>query len=85
MKQKLRVWDSKLLADVYVKVAQLRASIEHIGAQINESDLSNLPGSMIPTELLYQITIAYEFLYDKLLDLDLLDSGNTKQTFKGLN
>ena len=77
--QKLRVWDSKVLSDVFVLLQQMQTGIEQLVEKTGAQSLADLPNSMIPTEKLYEITLCYELMYSKLLEYDLLATGNTKQ------
>jgi hypothetical protein len=78
MTNKLRTWDSKILSDTYVVLQQIQAGIEEITTKVGAHSLADLPNSMIPTENLYAITLCYEAMYDKLLEYDLLVTGNKK-------
>jgi hypothetical protein len=80
MSNKIRIWDTKLLTNTYAVVAQMKAQIETIVQQTGVTSLQVLPNSMIPTDKLYEIATCYEILYNRLLDQDLLNSGNIKQT-----
>lgn len=78
--QKIKVWNSKTLADNYVILEQMQAAIEQIAKQVSANSLADLPNSMIPTETLFEICICYELMYTKLLEHDLLTTGNIKQS-----
>lgn len=78
MSKKLRVWDSKVLADVYTLLLQMQNGIEEIVRNTGVISLSDLPHSMIPTKTLYEISLCYEVMYHKLVEYDLLNTGNTK-------
>lgn len=77
--EKLRVWDSKVLSDVFVLLQQIQTGIEQLVEKTGAQSLADLPNSMLPTEKLYEITLCYELMYSKLLEYDLLATGNTKQ------
>lgn len=78
--EKLRVWDSKVLSDVFVLLQQIQAGIAQLVEKTGAQSLADLPNSMIPTEKLYEITLCYELMYSRLLEYDLLATGNTKQS-----
>ena len=78
--KKLRIWDSKLISDIYSIAAQMRHSIDIIIENSNGIDIVALPNSMVPTETLYELCICYEMLYSKVLEYDLINTGNIKQT-----
>lgn len=80
MSKKLRTWDSKLLSDVFVLLEQMQFGIEQISRNVSAVSLSDLPNSMIPTQTLYEISLCYELMYNKLLEHDLLSTGNIKQS-----
>lgn len=80
MNRKLRVWDNKVLSDVYVLLGQMQSAIEQITKNTAVQSLADLPNSMIPTQTLYEISLCYELMYSKLLEHDLLDTGNIKST-----
>ena len=76
-KRKFRYWDNKLLFQSLQKIIQIRAKIEEvcIKEQINPVDL---PMSMLPTDVLYDIAACYEAMYNKLLDEELIKAGYPK-------
>jgi hypothetical protein len=78
--KKIRIWDTKLLTDVFAIAAQMQLQLEDIVKQTGVTNLKSLPNSMVPTETLYHLVISYEILYNRLLDADLLNTGNAKQT-----
>lgn len=75
---KFRARDQKVLYGVLQKVIQVRYEIEQqaIEKQIHPADM---PMSMLPTNVLYDITSCFEAMYNKLLAKELLDSGYPKQ------
>ncbi len=79
MANKLRAYNSKVLADHYAIMLQIQAKLEAIlHSNSGISDLSQLPQSLLPTELLYNITLCYEVMYNALLDSSLLKDGHVK-------
>ena len=40
--------------------------------------MDGVPQSLVPTPLLYDLTVCYEAMYNKLLDYDLIKTGNFK-------
>lgn len=77
-KRKFRVWDSKLLFDLYGKCAQVAEKIES-KCDENTTPL-DLPVSLIPTDFLYEMVCSYNAMYNKLLDENLLVAGYPKST-----
>lgn len=77
--KKFRVWDSKLLEEIARLSLQLKHKIEEIAVQ-NKATPEELPDSLLPTERLYMLVLAYTAAYDRLVEYDLLHSGNPKQT-----
>jgi hypothetical protein len=80
MQKKLRIWDSKFLADTYSIVAQMQAQLDSILENSDVQHFSDLPDSMIPSQTLYEISLCFELMYLKLLEYDLLNTGNKKHT-----
>lgn len=78
--QKIRIWNSKTLADMYVIMQQMQAGIAAIAQKINVTSISDIPNSMVPTQTLYELSLCYELMYEKLLEYDLLNTGNKKQS-----
>ena len=77
-KRKFRVWDNRLLFQTLEKTLQLKNKIdEHCGDEFNAEDL---PMSIIPTEIIYDIAICYEAMYEKLLEEELLVAGYPKSS-----
>lgn len=78
-KQQFRTWDSAALAEAAKLGLQLKHKIEEISIA-NGTNPSELPDSLIPTDKLHLLATAYCAAYDKLIEYDLLKSGNLKQT-----
>lgn len=78
-KQQFRTWDSAALAEAAKLGLQLKQKIEEISIA-NGSHPSELPDSLIPTDKLYLLAMAYNAAYDKLIEYDLVKTGNIKQT-----
>lgn len=76
---KFKVYDSKLLADIYNILSQIQT---HIADIINSTEEikgpEDVPPSMVPTDVLFNISTCYLAMYDKLLDNDLVKNGNFK-------
>jgi hypothetical protein len=83
MSDKFRIWDSIALSDAVKLSIQIKSTIEETCIK-NNLDIRNLPGSLVPTEHLYNIVSAYEAAYNRLLELDLVKTGNLK-SFKQRN
>jgi len=78
-KQQFRTWDSIALAEAAKISLQLKQKIEEI-CENNEVTPSDLPDSLLPTDKLYLIALAYTATYEKLIEYDLIKTGNIKQT-----
>ena len=76
--RKFRMWDSICIGTSYEDIMQIMASIEQL-ADEHKADPSQLPASIVPTDLLYNMAVGYEDMYNRLLELDLIDAGYTKQ------
>lgn len=77
--KKLRTWDSKALADGYVVSAQFKQHIKEIYGKLNTTSISELPPSLIPSEILYELVCGFGIMYNNLVNQDLLNTGNKKQ------
>lgn len=77
--QKFRLWDSAALAEAAKLGIQLKQKIEEISIDTGSMP-SDLPDSLIPTDKLYMLALAYTAAYDKLIEYDLLKTGNIKHT-----
>jgi hypothetical protein len=75
-KRKFRVWDNITLFQALEQTNQLITKIEELCG--DDTGPKDLPMSMIPTDILYNIAVCYEAMYDKLLDEDLLVAGYPK-------
>lgn len=77
--KKLRSWDSELLSHAYIASLQIQLQINQVLEQLTKEDITELPSSMVPTKLLYEIVASNDLMYNMLLDSDLIKSGNSKQ------
>jgi hypothetical protein len=76
--RRFRVWDNNTLYDVYQKVIQVSSIIE---SKCNPEVLpSDLPASLVPTDIMYDICACFEAMYDKLQEEELLQAGFPKQS-----
>lgn len=77
-KRKFRFWDNRLLFQTLEKAIQVKENIEaRCTEDVNPQDL---PMSIIPTAVLYDIAICYEAMYDKLLEEELIVAGYPKSS-----
>ena len=76
---KFRAWDSMALTETAKLISQLKQKIEEL-CEKNEVNPADLPDSLISTDKMYFICVAYLGAYDKLVEYDLLKTGNIKQT-----
>lgn len=77
-KRKFRHWDNRLLFQTLEKAVQIKGKIdESCGLELNPEDL---PMSVVPTNILYDIAICYEAMYEKLLEEELIVSGYPKSS-----
>ena len=74
---KFRVWDSITLQDTVKLAIQIKQKIEDV---VDKSRVppDQLPESLIPTQVLYDLASCYEAAYSELLDQDLVKTGNLK-------
>lgn len=78
MTKKFRHWDNKFLFQNYERTVQILGKVEELC--VEDTLPEDLPMSMIPTDILYDIASSYEAMYKKLLELELLTSGYPKAT-----
>lgn len=79
MSRQFRTWDSAALAEAAKIGLQLKQKIEEICIETGTNP-TDLPDSLIPTDKLYLLATAYTAAYDKLIEYDLVKTGNIKQT-----
>jgi hypothetical protein len=76
-KRKFRIQDNVSLLNAYQKAIQISAKIE---AKCVEEDKPPylLDRSIVPTDVLYDITACFETMYQALLDEELIQAGYPK-------
>lgn len=77
MTKPFRIWDSIALQEVAKNAIQIKSKITQICIEHNATP-QQLPHSLVPTDHLYDLAVAYEALYQKVLDYDLAKTGNLK-------
>ncbi len=78
MAKALRAYDSKVLLDHYLILAQMLEKIVVAMKAAETEDLNSMPASVIPTETLYNISVCYQVMYDELEKSSLLSNGHAK-------
>lgn len=79
MTKSFRIWDSKTLQESAKTASQITSTIQGI-CTTNGITISELPPSLVPTEQLYILASSFEAAYEKLIEYELVATGNlTKQ------
>ena len=74
-KQQFRIWESIQLHETVKNCIELRFKLEQICIE-QKKQLTELPDSLIHSDLLYMIVASNEVMYNKLLEQDLLKTLN---------
>ena len=78
-KRKFRVLDNKTITRNLEHVIQIITRLEEVIDNTESTNLNiELPPSVVPSALLYDIATTFEAMYNKLLDADLLEAGYPK-------
>ena len=78
---KFRVWDNKALYQALEQATQIEEKVlEQLAGDSQDIYVSDLPHSVIPTEVLYNLAISYTEAYNKLLEYNLVTCGYPKAT-----
>jgi hypothetical protein len=77
-KRKLRVWDSSALTKIYNDTFQFKTTIEEMYINSEVEKIDELPNSLVPTDLLFDICTGFLFMYEKMLEENLIKSGFPK-------
>jgi hypothetical protein len=72
---KVRIWEDTLLSTAVKHCLQLKENIEEL-AQETLTQPHDMPHSLVPTDILYNIANSYSILYEILLQEDLKQTGN---------
>ena len=72
--RKFRAWDNNVLFQTYQQALQIKQTIEHTCIE-NQIDVTDMPHSVLETNHLYTLATAYEAVYRKLIDEELLKCG----------
>lgn len=84
MSSGFRVHDSILLQDSIKVALQIKEKIEEL-SHANKATPDQLPDSLIPTNILYDLAACYEAMYTMLLDLELVKTGNLKSDINNIH
>lgn len=79
--RKFKFWDNRLLFQTYQQVIQLKDKVEQKCIEQEQSP-EELPMSIVPTHIMYNIAACYEAMYEKLLSEELLVAGYTPKASK---
>lgn len=72
-----RTWDSITLQETVKHAIQIKAKINQICIE-HDATPQQLPHSLVPTDHLYDLAVCFEAMYDKLIEYDLVKTGNLK-------
>lgn len=78
-RRKFRFWDNHFLFQTLQQTTQVKEKVE-AKCQAEQISPEELPMSLVPTHILYNIVCCYEALYEKLLKEELLVAGYPKST-----
>lgn len=79
MTKPFKTSDSLAIKDILERVMQMRVQIIEIFQNLDSArQVSDLPDSLVPTDMLLQILVTYEAMYDQLVTDKLIKSGNPK-------
>ena len=81
---KFRLWDSDELYKNLKTATQIKTKIQEIAVETKTS-IHDIPQSLVPTSILYDLIVCYEAMYNKLLDSDLIRIGNSKTNKNNLH
>ena len=76
--KKFRSYDQKIIYNVLQKALQIKGKIEE-QAYETQTNPADLPQSLLPTDVLYDICSCLTAMYEKLEAKELIDSGYPKQ------
>lgn len=77
--KKFRIWDDKVIAEYYETALAIRDNVLKQCAQ-HQVNPEDLPQSVIPTEILYDLATVFEVVVDKLYAHELITGGYIKDT-----
>lgn len=72
-----RIWDSDLLQEAS-KIALQIVSITNNVCEENKTIPAMLPASLVPTDKLYLVCASFVAAYDKLIEYELVKTGNLR-------
>ena len=77
MTKEFRIWDSISLQDAVKHAIQIKSKITQICVEHNATP-QQLPHSLVPTDHLYDLAVCCEAMYEKLIEYELVKTGNLK-------
>lgn len=77
MSKALQLWENVAVNDAVKQCIQIRENIEHIAVE-NNIHVKDIPPSLIPTAILYNIVSCYEILYTLGMEQQLIKTGNLR-------
>lgn len=83
-KEGFRIWDSIALNDNIKIALQIKSKLEEL-SKANKLEIEELPDSLVPSSILYDMMACFTAAYDMLLDKELVMTGNLKSPKKQNN
>jgi hypothetical protein len=81
MTKSFRIWDSKTLQESSKIATQITSILNEVCAT-NQVNLTDLPPSLVPTEQLYLLAASFQAAYEKLINYELVSTGNLTDSRK---
>jgi hypothetical protein len=78
-----KIWEEPLVNSVLKHAIQIKQNIEHLAID-SQTQPYDMPPSLVPSDMLYNLAICYFALYEEILARDLVANGNPKTIYNNL-
>lgn len=86
MTKPLKKSDALAVKDILEKVMQIRVQVLELFQNMDSVQrISDMPDSLVPTDMLLDILVTYEAMYEQLIENQLIKSGNPHKTNPNLH
>lgn len=77
------IWQDSLVNAALKHAIQIKENIEHLAVE-SQTQPYDMPPSLVPSDLLYNLAICFQAMYTDVLERDLAATGNPRTNYTNI-